>query len=97
MHFDPSDIAFIKGVIAFFLVAGTGFAAWSTWLHYRTRGLPPADLEPTIQALRDDAARLEAELGERIVELEERLDFVERRLVQERDPQRLPPPARTPV
>lgn len=95
---DLSDIAFIKGVIAFLLVAGTGMGAFSMWLRHRAKALVPPDLNPTIQGLREDAERIEAELGQRIVELEERLDFVERRLVQERNAPRLPsPPARTPV
>ncbi len=96
---DPSDIAFIKGVIAFLLLAGTGMSAFSMWLrHRKSLAAPASDQDPVIQSLRDDSARLEAELGERIVELEERLDFVERRLVQEREAPRLPnPPARTPV
>jgi hypothetical protein len=37
---DPSDIAFIKGVITFVLVAGTGMSAFWLWLRERRRGRP---------------------------------------------------------
>ncbi len=97
---DPADVAFIKGVIAFLLVAGTGIGAFSMWLRHRAKLMvhPPTDLDRIVQGLREDAERLEAELGQRVLELEERVDFVERRLVQERDAPRLPsPPVRTPV
>ncbi|HTR21079.1 MAG TPA: hypothetical protein VMH88_09525 [Gemmatimonadales bacterium] len=95
---DPSDVAFIKAVIAFLLCAGTGLTALRMWLRARAKPLPPGEPDSIVQGLREDAERLEAELGQRIVELEERLDFVERRLVQERESPRLPEPeARTPV
>ena len=46
-----------------------------------------------------EQARVEADLGSRIMDLEQRLDFVERRLVQEQRQARLPEPpkAKTPV
>jgi len=93
---DPSTAAFIKGVIAFLLVAGTGMAG--CWLWFRLRSTYRSDGQAVIDTLRDEHARLEAELGSRMTELEDRVDFVERRLVQGRPPTNLPPrPERTPV
>jgi len=93
---NPSDVAFIKGVIAFLMVAGTGMAG--CWLWFRLRATYRADRTSEIDALREDHLRLEAELGSRMAELDERVDFVERRLVQERPPRKLPErPERTPV
>ena len=77
---DPSNVAFIKGVIAFVLVAGTGMSAFWLWIRERRRGRP--ELDKIVDALREENATLQAELGARMVELEERVDFVERRLVQ---------------
>jgi hypothetical protein len=101
---DPSTVAFIKGAIAFLMVSGTGMAG--CWLWFRLRATYRADRSTEIDALREDHLRFEAELGSRMAELEERVDFVERRLVQERPPAQLPqrpqapaepPKATTPV
>ncbi len=93
---DPYTVAFIKGAIAFLMVSGTGMAG--CWLWFRLRATYRADRTTEIDALRDEHTRLEAELGGRMAELEERVDFVERRLVQERPPAQLPQrPERTPV
>ncbi len=94
---DAPTIAFIKGVIAFLLVAGTGMTG--TWLWFRLRATYRSDGQQTvIDTLRDEHARLEAELGSRMAELEDRVDFVERRLVQGRPPANQPlPRERTPV
>lgn len=77
---EPSDIAFVKGVIAFVLVAGTGMSAFWLWLRERRRGRPTT--QNLVEALREEHATLQAEFEARIFELEERVDFVERRLVQ---------------
>ncbi|HET9707734.1 MAG TPA: hypothetical protein VFP39_05480 [Gemmatimonadales bacterium] len=93
---DPSTVAFVKGVIAFLLVAGTGMTG--CWLWFRLRSTYRSDPQAVIDTLRDEHARLEAELGSRMAELEDRVDFVERRLVQGRPPTNLPPrKERTPV
>jgi hypothetical protein len=93
---DPSDIGFLKAVVAFVLIAGTGLSAVRLWL--RARAQHPPELDRIVEALREDNARLHAELGARMAEMEERVDFVERRLVREREAPRLPPsPLRTPV
>ena len=93
----PSDIAFVKAVIAFVLLAGTGMTAFWLWLRARGRAAP--DLSKFLDSVREENAQLEADLRARIAELEERVDFTERRMVQEREPARLPQPpkARTPV
>lgn len=93
---DQSTVAFIKGVIAFLLVSGTGMAG--TWLWFRLRAAYRSDPQTVIDALKDEHARLEAEMASRMAELEDRVDFVERRLVQGRPPTNLPPhKERTPV
>jgi hypothetical protein len=93
----PADIVFFKAIIAFVLVAGTGMSAFWLWLRARGRGAP--DLTKFLDSVREENAQLEADLRARIAELEERVDFTERRMVQEREPARLPQPpkARTPV
>jgi hypothetical protein len=92
---DPSDVGFIKAVVAFILVAGTGFTALRMWLRAR-QSLPPAD--QLLDAVRAENAQVQADLEARMAELEERLDFTERRLVQEAALKRLPdPPVHTPV
>ena len=45
-----------------------------------------------VPALREEKPAQQAELGNRMFELEERVDFVERRMVQERKPEALPEP-----
>ena len=85
---DQSAIAFIKGVVAFVLVAGTSMSAFWLWLRERRRAMPGAD--QAAELLREENARFRAEIETRLAELEERLDFAERRLVQERGTPRLP-------
>jgi len=85
---DPSTVAFIKGVIAFLLVAGTGMSAFWLWSRSRMRHLP--DLDRLVEVLREDIAQVHAELSARLGELEERVDFAERHLVQGRGPAQLP-------
>jgi len=93
---DSSVIAFIKAVIAFILVAGTGLSVFKLWLRSRADAVP--DLDRLIDGVREENAFLHADLVARIAELEERVDFAERRLTQERGHDRLPSPhARTPV
>ena len=93
---DQSNIAFIKGVIAFLLVAGTGVGVFWLWLRSRVRSAP--EVERLIEGVREENAYLHADLVARMAELEERVDFAERRLVQEREADRLPSSrVRTPV
>jgi hypothetical protein len=93
----PGDVFFVKAVIAFVLVAGTGMTGFWLWLRARARATP--DLSKLLDSVREENAQLQADLNARMAELEERVDFTERRLVQDREAVRLPPPpkARTPV
>ena len=94
---NPGDIVFIKAVIAFVLVAGTGMTGF--WLWLRARGRPGPDLNKFLDSVREENAQLQADFSARMAELEERVDFTERRFVAEREVARLPQPpkARTPV
>lgn len=90
---DPTDIAFVKSVVSFLLVAGTGMGAF--WLWLRTRATTPSDMERTVEDLRHENAQFQADIASRMAELEERVDFAERQLIQERQLSRLPEPPRT--
>lgn len=93
---DQSTIAFVKGVIAFLLLAGTGASLF--WLWLRSRAHPSPDLERILDGMREENAYLHADLVARMADLEERVDFAERQLVQDRESRRLPSPLeRTPV
>ena len=94
---DPADVVFVKAVIAFVLVAGTGMTAFWLWLRARSRSAP--DLNKILDSVREENAQFQADLSARMADLEERVDFTERRLVTEREAARLPQPpkARTPV
>lgn len=92
---DPSDIGFIKAVVAFAAVAVTGFGAVRMWLRVRYPNVPPD--QRILEAAQEENAHLRANLEARVAELEERLDFAERRLLQERSPRPLESEAPTPV
>lgn len=93
---DPTDIAFIKGAVAFALLATTGLGAY--WLRLRARMLSGSD-RPALDAVQEDLAQTRAELETRLMEVEERLDFAERRMLQDPSPKASPdlPAALTPV
>jgi hypothetical protein len=57
----------------------------SLWLRSRAQARPELD-NSALDALREENSELRA----RVAEVEERVDFVERRLVQEQQPPRLP-------
>ncbi len=92
----PEDAAFLKGVIGFVLLTSTLFGAY--WMRLKGKMLTPRD-DSALLDLREEQARLRAEMDARVAELEERVEFAERRLVQERQPRlRAEPPAvSTPV
>ena len=93
---DPSAISFVKAAIAFILVAGAGLSVFKLWLLSRVRSAP--DVERLIEGMREENAYLHSDLVARLAELEERVDFAERRLMQEGGHDRLPSPhERTPV
>ena len=78
----PGDVFFVKAVIAFVLVAGTGMTGFWLWLRARARATP--DLSKLLDSVREENAQLQADLNARMAELEERVDFTERVLLQER-------------
>ena len=79
---------FFRFIMVSLLGAGIGMGAFWLWLRERRRTLPAGD--HALEALREENAQFQAQLEARLAEFEERLDFVERRLVQERDRARLP-------
>ena len=92
----PDDVAFIKAMISLVVLGGLGLAFLGLGL--RNRRLRSPDLQREVEALGQDNAALRAELEGRLAEVEERLDFTERQLVQRPAPPRaLERPARTPV
>ena len=93
---DVADIAFVKAMVMATFVAGTALTAY--WLRLRSRMLRSPDLERQMEAVREEA-RLEREtLESRLAELEERVDFTERRLAEApRQAARLEPPVVTPI
>jgi len=91
----PEDAAFAKAVVSFLLLAGTGMGAY--WLRVRARHLGASDRDNLLDAVRDEMAQIRADVDARMLELDERMDFVERRLVQDGEKPRLPAPARVPT
>jgi hypothetical protein len=77
-------------LIAMVVASSLGLLAWR-----RARALRRGDLTPSGSYPADRIAELEHRVGElearesRVLELEERLDFAERLLAQQRDPSRL--------
>jgi Tfp pilus assembly protein FimV len=90
----PFDVAFVKSAVSVVIVAATTYAFYGLRLRYRAAGRQ-ALAEAEDRHLADgERAALEA----RVAELEERLDFAERRLAQESDDRaRLHRPIATPV
>lgn len=89
------DVAFIKAVVIMGLFAGTGLSAY--WLRLRARQLAGSSRDELLEAVRDDMAQLRADVDARMIELDERMDFVERRLAQQGDLPRLPSPSQVPT
>jgi len=86
-------VPFLEGVVAFIVIAGTVEHGVSLWLRHRAQRRPERE-GAEIEALREE----NSELRTRLAELEERVDFVERRFAREQPPRRLPnEPERTPV
>ena len=79
---------FFRFLIVFLLTAGIGMGAFWLWLRERRRTVPAT--HHALEALREENAQLQAQLEARLGDFEERLDFVERQLVRERDRTRLP-------
>ena len=92
---DPALVEIVKGVVAFLLPAATGLTAYWMWL--RARAQAGAGRDRLVTALREENDQLRAEVDSRMAEFEERVHFVERRLVQERDRPGIAPQVPTPV
>lgn len=88
----PNEIAFAKAMVFLFLFAGTGLTFYSIRLRHKSHANP--QLENDLQDQLDEEMRRRAALESRLAELEERVDFTERRLVQKGRPEL---PATTPV
>ena len=91
------EIAFGKMVVLGIMFLGSAFTFYS--LRIKQKALEKRDLlEHEIEALREENAEQRAAFDARIAEMEERLDFVERRIVQPRpEPKRIEPRIVTPV
>jgi hypothetical protein len=87
---DSSVIAFAEAMVLAVVLIGSGLTFYSLRLRHRSRGNPELenDLRDQIELEAERRAALEA----RLAELEERVDFTERRLIQ-----RAEKPAATPV
>ena len=84
-------LIFIEAVTAFALPAFTGLLAYYMWLRHIRR--LPSDTTSELIELREDNAQLRADLEARLAEFDERVNFVERRMVQPPPlPSRLQPP-----
>ncbi len=79
---DPADVAFVKGVVAFVVLAGSGLSGY--WLRVRARQLAHGSDDQTLARLREENAQMRAELETRMNELVERVEFTEQLLIKER-------------
>jgi hypothetical protein len=89
---DPGTMSAVQGFAAVSLILGC-LAVLGTglrWVWLRT-GRPNAPATGELEELRGRVADLEADRGH-MAELEERLDFAERMLAQQREPDRLERP-----
>jgi hypothetical protein len=91
---DRSIVAFIEGIVTLAVFAAIGLTGFSVWSRSRIRNQPP--LDGLLDAVREENAQLHADLSARLAELEERVDFTERRLLPERS-QGQSPTARIPT
>ena len=92
---DGDTLAFIKGIVMFIVLAGTGLSAYR--LRLRARQISSSANDEALEQLREENAQLRADVEARVTELDERVDFVERRLVQDLERPRLPAPTRVPT
>lgn len=89
----PDEIAFIKAVVLLVIGVGAARTGVQLWIRARHRTLAEADTQ-AIAELREDQQQLQTY----VMELEERLDFTERRLLQYDEPPTNPEPRQlTPV
>ena len=85
----------IKISVVFMLPATTCLIALRMYLGHRARTRGTSDT--ALEALLEENAALRADFDARVTELEERVNFVERRLVQEGDRPQLPSRSRIPT
>ena len=90
------EIAFAKMVVLATMVIGSCFTFYSLRLRHKARDT--RKLERELDALHEETAGHRAAFEARIAEMEERLDFVERKMVQPKpEPRRIEPRIATPV
>lgn len=92
---DADTVAFLKGIVMFIVLAGAGLSAYR--LRLRAREIASSADDDAIEHLREENTQLRAEIEAQVAELDERVDFVERRLVQDQERPRLPAPTRVPT
>lgn len=93
---DPSSVAFVKGVVAFVVAIAVPVAGYAAIVATRAiwvKGEPgklgdAAAIQEELEQLRARVAELEG-VPERVTELEERVDFSERLLARQREPEQL--------
>ncbi|HKV75181.1 MAG TPA: hypothetical protein VJN95_11720 [Gemmatimonadales bacterium] len=94
---DPSTIAFVKGIVAIVVAVAVPVAGYAAVVAARAiwvKGEPGklgdvGAIQDELEQLRARVAELEAMPG-RVAELEERVDFSERLLARQHEPDRLP-------
>jgi len=67
-------------LISLGMTTAAGLGGYWLWLRERRRTLPGAN--PDLDALHEENARFQAEVEHRLESYDERIDFVERRLIQ---------------
>ena len=93
---DPSTVAFIKAVVSFALLAGTGLTAY--WLRSRVRATRAASQLPEeVDRLNVELQDLRRLLETELPDVQERLNFVERHIARLPLPPRQDRPEPTPV
>ena len=85
---DPSTLAFAKGLALLVTVAGSALTGFRLWLVHRRTAEPGTDRR--IETLHEHQAQLEDAVESRLAELESRLDFAERQLLQHPSDRALP-------
>ncbi|HEY2805330.1 MAG TPA: hypothetical protein VGI92_05670 [Gemmatimonadales bacterium] len=86
----------MKAIISLVVLGGGALSFYSLRLRHRTR--LTSDLEREMESLNEENAQERSAYEARLAELEERVDFVERRLAQGREePRRIERPLSTPV
>lgn len=88
---DPNELQVFKLIIVLTIMSGTGLGAF--WLWLRAKSLTAPDRDDLLEEVRADHLKVQSEILGRLNELEERVDFTERRLVQGNSRDQIPPPS----